>query len=826
MASGTVKVALLRLAGDLVNDARYALRTLRRSPSFVLVALVSLGLGIGTVTAVFHVIDAVFLRPLQIWRPNELVEVRMAESQGFGVRSGEYGEISRPLWDEIRMRQQVFSGTFAWRPDTFVVGHQGESQLLRGMRVGGDFFEVLRVQPWRGRLLTLLDEKETCPPKSAVVGYLFWQRYLGGQPINEGSHIYINGGATQVVGVTPPDFSGLVVGNRFDIALPLCQQPARRDVFDLIGMGRLRTGITIQAASTQLRAISAGAMMATDLTGYSTETREAYGRAQLTARSAATGVSLLRNQYDSYLWLLLAVTALVLTMACINLANLVLVKGGVRRHELALRLALGASRPRILRQLVTESLLLASAGACIGLGIAQAFGRGLVSLLSTTTAELHLPMITSWRVLLFACTAAAVTSTIVGVLPAFSITSVQPIVAMRSGGRGSVATALPGQRTLVALQVAMSITLAFTALLFIRSFHRLSAVDAGVRLSGIVVAMIDFQAIPAENADKLEERLLDAVKAIPAVLNVAATTIVPLSGDSWGHKVTVGSIEGGSRFTWVTPSYFDTLGIPVLTGRGFDSRDTPDSAPSAIVNQTFCARYLSGIDPIGKLIRTSPEPGYPSTTYEIVGVIPDTKYDSLRRATPPMTFAPIAQLPTRSPWIALIVHSKSAPAFVIEQIKRQLVKVDPMLLTEFMDLRRHVKESLARERLIATLTGFLGVLAILLVAVGLYSVISYVVVRRHSEIAIRVALGATQLEVVGMILRECRMQLTVGVMIGMLLSVASARSARAMLFGLAPHDPFTLLAACLLVSLIALTAIAFPAYRAARIEPMRILRQE
>jgi predicted permease len=316
------------------------------------------------------------------------------------------------------------------------------------------------------------------------------------------------------------------------------------------------------------------------------------------------------------------------------------------------------------------------------------------------------------------------------------------------------------------------------------------------------------------------------MRSVPGVLNAATTTNTPLLGASWEHSVRIGTQEGNSKFTWVSPEYFETMGIPVITGRGFTQSDTSSSPRVALVNETFIRRYLSGANPIGQTLRTSPEPDYPATVYEIVGVIPDTKYNDLRGQTPPMTFAPASQFPGQGPWTEVMMHSNLAPAAVAEAAKRIIAEKHPDVVTQFADFQKEIRDGLVEERLMAMLSGFFGLLAVLLAVVGLYGVISYIVAMRRNEIGIRMALGASRGDVVGIIVRQTLALLALGVGVGVVLTLAAVRSASSLLFGLQPNDPLTFVGASAILVSIALIASFLPARRASRVDPMVALRYE
>jgi predicted permease len=768
---------------------------------------------------------------LPIQNPGELVEVRiMGGNGGMGLNPGNYEGLTRLIWQEIRNQQQAFAGVFAWAASEVNVGHGAELRRVKAIRVSGDFFRILGIQPWRGRLI--LPEDETgCPESRVVVSYSYWQGEMGGGEIGSGSALVVDGVLKQVIGVTPPDFFGLSVGDRFDVALPFCQpKELRSDVFDTVVMGRLRPGWTLQRASTHLQAISPGILEATIPVGHSARTIDAYKRFRLAAFPASAGISSLRKQYNSSLWLLLALSGLVLLIACANLANLMLARATTREHEMAVRLALGASRARLLRQLLVEAALLAGLGAVLGVGIAQFLSRILVRALSTGSNSVHLAIAKDWRVLLFAAVAATVTCLIFGLAPAWRLTNAGPLSGIKARGRGIAGNhdRFSMQRLMIVTQIAVSLVLLVGALLFVRSFRKLMTFDPGMREANITVAILAFHQsnVAPSQYGKFSRQLLDEVRSIPGTLGAASTTNIPLLGSSWEHGINLGSAEGSSKFTWVSPGYFQTMGIPLIIGRDFNASDSSASPRVAVVNQTFVRRFLSGSNPIGKTLRTVQEPHYPSAVYEIVGVIEDTKYNDLRSKTPPMTFAPAAQFPDPGPWTVMMIHSSRDPALAISTLKRKIAENHPEIVTVSADFQTWIRDGLVRERLMAMLSGFFGLLAVLLSVVGLYGVASYMMARRRNEIGIRMALGARSGQVLGMVMREASQLVAIGILIGMALSLLAGRAASSLLFGLKPYDPLTLAAAAVLLAAIASLATLQPARRAAKLDPMIALRNE
>ena len=831
-------------AGYLLQDVRFALRTLRKSWGFAVTAVLTLALGIGANAAIFQLLDAVRLRNLPVAKPATLAAVRIKSgTRGFGITSGGDFDtmLSYPMWEQIRLHQQSFSGVFAWAQSGWVsLGEGAQERHAQLLWVSGQMFSVLGVPPLRGRMFTEKDDQPNCGLPGVAISYALWQGEFGGQDSAIGSRLIIEGHPTEVIGVIPRSFFGMEVGRGFDIAVPFCSlttyAPAaltttRSDFFWLHVVGRLKQGLTLEQASSQLSAMSPGFIEVTLPTGYSSTSLNIYKNFRLAAYPGGNGISWLRQTYDTSLWLLLGTTGLVLLIACANLANLMLVRASTRAREMAVRLALGASRWRLIRQLLSEGFVLAGAGTVLGIALAEIFSRSLVHFLSTGNNPVQLGISLEWRVLLFTGALMISTCAFVALVPALRSSRVEPGLALKSGSRGTTAgrERFSFQRLLVVSQIAVSVVLLVGALLFARSFWNLATLDPGFREKGILVTYVDLKrlALPPERYAPFIRDLLAAVKTVPQVESSATSTHIPLNPSStWSLGVRVNGAEGGSKFAWVSPEYFETMQIPLLTGRWFNDRDTQTSPHVAVVNEAFTRGYLAGISAIGKTIRTSAESGYPETEYEIVGVVKDTKYTDLREPTPPMVFAPADQFPDVRPWAVLLTRFSSSPSVAITAVREKISQISPAIRTEFHVFQTDIENGLNRERLMAVLSGFFGALAALLAMIGLYGVISYIVATRKNEIGIRMALGASPGSVVLMIVRQTLALLGVGVGAGLVLAIAAAKGANSLLYGLEANDPLTLFSAAGFLAAVALVASYIPAYRASRADPMNALRYE
>ncbi len=817
---------------SLLRDVRYAVRGFARSPGFTAVAIIILALGIGANTAVFQLLDAVRLRSLPIQKPQELVELRIiGGNKGFGVNDNEYTYFTIPMWQEVRRHHDPLSGVFAWRNADAMVGPPGDGKRIHGLEVSGEFFNVLGVLPWQGRLIEPQDEAG-CTVAKVVASYSYWKAQMGSEPITPNTSILVEGHSVQVLGVTPPSFFGVAVGDHFDLAYPTCIPPnPRREAFSFSVMGRLKPGWDVAHASEYFTALSPGLFESTAPTGYSAEKVKLFESFKLGAYPAAAGVSMLRDTYDSSLELLLAITGLVLLIACANLANLMLARANARQRELAIRMALGASRRRMLRQLLIESGLLALSGATLGVALAQPLSRLLVTALGTSQYSIHLAIVADWRVLLFAAVVATLTCLGFGTIPAMRGANADPIAALKSGERGIAGNRrqFHVQRLMVITQIAVSMVLLVAALLFVRSYRNLMTLDPGMRESGIVFGYFNFSTmdIKPENEAEFKRRLIEDVRGTPGIQNAAVTTNVPLNGSTWGHTVHVGAIEGSSRFTYVGPGYFATMGIPLLTGRGFTDSDTNATPLVLIVNQAFIRKYIGAAQPIGKLVHVMPEPQYPERTYQIVGTIPDTRYSDLREDSPPSAFVPAAQLPVdaQGPWVAMMIASNTGPN-AIAAIRRALEAKYPTMTLQFFDFQQGIRDHLVGERMMAMLSGFFGMLAALLVVVGLYGVLSYLIAQRRNEIGIRIALGAKRGQVIALVMRDTAAMLLTGIVLGTALALLAGQAATAMLFGLKPYDLATLAFAIVLLAVIGILASLLPAVEASNLNPVAALRNE
>jgi predicted permease len=817
---------------SVARDVRNALRGFASSPGFFFVVVATLALGIGANTAIFELLDAVRLRTLPVMKPSELAELRIVGgNHGFGISDGLFVNFTIPMWQEIKEHHDPFSGVFAWRVNDMLVGTQSESRRVNGLEVSGGFFNTLGVVPWQGRLIEAQDES-SCQITKVVASYGFWKSQMGGAPITQNTTIVAEGKSVQVLGVTPPSFFGIEVGNHFDLAYPTCTPPnPRREIFVYSVMGRLKPGWSVKQAFDYLNALSPGLFEKTAPSGYSADAVKTFMSFRLGAYPAGAGVSYLREAYSSSLNALLAITGLVLLIACANLANLMLARSSRRQREVAIRMALGATRGRLLRQMLIESALLAFFGAGLGVALAQPLSRALVASLNTTGNSIHLVIAADWRVLLFAAAVGAATCILCGTLPAVRSTRTDPVTSLRSGERGVMGNRHRFwiQRAMVVTQVSVSMVLLVGALLFVRSYQNLATLNPGFRESGIVKGFFGFGSLhlKQEALTAFKRQLVEDVRTLPGIENASATNNIPLSGSSWGHTVDLGALSGSSKFTYVSPTYFATMGIPILTGRGFTDQDRSDTAYVLIVNQAFIRKFVRGSSILGQHVHVRPEPDYPERTYEIVGTIPDTKYGDLRDDTPPIAFVPADQFPItgQRPGMAMMIAARD-PAGVERAVRHLFEQKHPGINMQFANFEQDIRDNLVGDRLMASVSGAFGVLAALLVVVGLYGMLSYFLAQRRGEIGIRVALGASRKRVVGESLLDAMRMLAMGLAIGVILALLAGREASTMVFGLKPWDPASLAAAAALLAIVTVMTSIVPALKAANVNPVETLRGE
>jgi len=829
----------------LWQDLKFGLRLLRFNTSFAGAAILSLALGIGANTAIFQLLDAVRMRTLPVKNPQELARVAIDHRKGAsGHFTSRYSDLTYAMWEQIRSQQQGFSNIFAWGPTRFNISPAGEVHDVQGLWVSGGFFQTLGVEPALGSLLLPLDDQQECASAGAILSYSYWQREYGGQRDAIGRKLTISRRPCPITGVAAQDFYGVEVGRSFDVAVPLCAEPViegddsqlkSRIGWWLAAMGRLKHGWTVERAAAQLRAISPGIFRAAMPTEFNASNAKHFLEFKLGATPAGSGISNLRQQFEDPLWLLLGLAGLVLLIASANLANLLLARASAREKEMGMRMAMGASRARLMRQLLAESLLLAAIGAALGALLARNVSQVLVASLSTQRDPLFVDMGMDWRVLGFTTALAVLTCVLFGVTPALRATSVSPSAVLKESGRGATQgrSRFGLRRILVVSQIALSLTLLVGAILFARSLNNLAKLDPGFQRDGIFVADIDFTArhLPKEGRVAFSDELLRRVRAVAGVEAAATAAIVPLSGDGIGHDVLMGDTgepEGEApvaAFNYVSPGFFETLQTAFLAGHDFDEHDRTGAPNVAIVSEAFVKKFAFGKNPLAMTFRVR-RMNWTSAPYQIVGVVEDTKYTDLREELGPIVYTPRAQNENPATDAQILIRSRAPLASLLSAIKTMASQADPDADITFFNFHQMIDDGLLRDRLMAKLSGFFGVLAALLAAIGLYGVISYLVERRRNEIGIRMALGADQQSIIRLVLRETGLLLVIGLVTGVALALTTAKAAASMLFDLKPTDVLTYLLAALSLSAVAALARYIPTRRAARLDPMAALRNE
>jgi predicted permease len=823
----------------MIQDLRFGIRMLLKHKGFTTVAILSLALGIGANTAIFQLIDAVRLRMLPVKAPQELVELRMANMDG--ARGGIWREpaVTFPIWEQIRDRQQAFTGIFAWGTDPVNLAPGGEVRRARALYVSGDFYSTLGVNAARGRVFTPADDQQGCGAPGIIISNEFWQREYGGDANIVGRQLAIADRSFEIIGVTPANFFGMEVGRSFDLSLPICAAALVRGnnrmysgiMWWLTVNGRLKPGWTMDQANAHLQTISQDIFKESLPADYPAASVDTYLASKLKPVPAGAGISELRETYSQSLWLLLAIAGLVLLIACANLANLLLARASAREREIAVRRALGASRGRLIRQLLVESLLLSLVGAALGAVLAQALSRLLVAFLSTSADPVFLDLVPDWRVLGFIAGLAVATCLLFGLAPAIRVTRRQPRGMMIGSGRVISASRerFTFRRALTVAQVALSLVLVAGALLFARSLANILTVDLGFRDENILTATATFQRLklPPERVQVFKDEMLERVRAIPGVEAAALTHIIPLrdwgGGSAWMDGPT--REQKSTRLSRVGPGYFQTLAVPLIAGRDFDSRDKVGAPDVAIVNQAFARRFTNGANPVGQRLWIAAAPGSPDTVYEIVGLVGDTKYQDLREEYRPIVYYAAAQ-DESGPGGTFLIRSRLPQSETVAAVKRVLNEINPAITVNFQGLKPLIDATVLREQLIATLSGFFGLLALLLACIGVYGILSYGVASRTTELGIRMALGAQRGAVFWLILREAMWLVLIGVAVGLPLIFAVTRLAATLLYDLSPTDPVSLAAAALLMVVVAMLAGYLPSRRATRVDPMVALRCE
>jgi predicted permease len=839
-AEAVREVRLLRLE-PLWQDARYALRLLTRDRRFALLAVFTLGLGVAANTAMFSIMDALILRTLPVPQADRLVHI----TPGPDIAAWSY-----PQWAELRDRQESLAGVFAWgtrgvdpaRGPRLALSRGGAADLVNGLWVSGSFFDVLGVSPARGRLITQRDDARGGGPDGpvAVISDALWQRRFGADPNVIGRSLSIERATFTIVGITPPGFTGPSAGAAFDVAIPLGTLPlvfGRDRLVEstwtwLSVMGRLKAGQRRETATAELARLQPLIQDATRPPSLGREQAAAYFKGPIGVSPSPGGPSPLRETYRRSLIALSALVGLVLLIACVNLATLLLVRADARHREISLRMAIGASRGRLMRQFLLESLVLSAISAAVGLVLANPLSRWLVAQLAMSGGPPVLDLPLDGRVLAFVVALSVAVALLSGLFPALRATTVDPIHGIKGRG-GSTGGPARFANRFIALQVALCVVLLVMAGLFVGTFASLLRRDPGFQSDRVLVVNVEtrFSAQRrAGNGLALYSRMVEALRELPGVAEVSFSSNTPVSDNNWDTV-----IENPPGRSWpqidrrvykniVSPRWFATYGIPFVEGRDFAPPDMVAGPASAIVNEAFARRYFPAGAAIGQTIRESAESNGsdPSPPLTIVGVVADSVYASLREIAPPTMYVPA----DGGSGMLSVRATGGAPGGMIPGVLRALAAVDRDVSVTSHSLADDLRTFTARERLLAWLSGALGLLALVLAGLGVYGVVAYSVGRRRREIGIRMALGANPSGVAGLLVRQVAVPVGGGIAAGVLVSLAAGQLVSALLFGVAPRDPATLLSAVLLLLGVAALASWGPVRRAAGVNPATTLRAD
>ena len=841
-------VKLLPWLVDGVQDVRVAIRVLSAAPIVTGVAILSLALGIGANTAIFSLVNSLMLRTLPVAEPERLV-ILSTEAARTQVSTTAW---NYALWEETRRRApQMFDGAVAWSDERLNLSTAGgEVQAVDGVYVSGDFFSTLGVPAVIGRTFTARDDVPGGGPDGpvAVISYGMWQRRFGGDANVIGTSLGIERTPFTIIGVTPPGFFGAEVGRSFDVAVPINAHRVIHGKDSDIDSGmvwlwimvRLKPEQSAEAATSLLRSVEGQLRKASNLMPEAMPPRSQLAF-PFTLVPASLGTSRLRQRYEQPLLVTLGIVGLVLLIACGNIANLLLARTTARRHELSLRLALGATRWRLVRLLLVEALLLAGTGALAGLVFARWASPLLVAQLSTSVTRVMLDLSLDWRVLAFTIAVTGMTAVLFGTAPAFKATRVAPIDALKEQSRGALGdtrSRLAGG--LVVAQVASSMVLIVAAGLLVGTFERLATLPLGFDSDRLLTVRVDATRASVDPSGRIPfyHQLVSAVAAVPGVAR-ASGSLAPPVGDGFNLGILdptdappsvpePGPVPfWNSRMTMlnqITPGWFATYGTTIRAGRDIDDRDTQGALPVALVNEAYVRKFLPDRNPIGETVTFFETP--PRT---IVGVVRDTVYVSVRDGVRPTVYVPLAQPdalgrgPTANVNIS-VRSSDGSPAVLAPRVAAALTAVDRNLAFTFRPLQDRIDASLTRERLVALLSGFFGALALLLAALGLYGVTSYAVTRRRAEIGIRMALGAQPAGVLRLVLVRVFILVGLGVIIGAAVSGLSSQFIAGLLYGLHPRDATTLVSAAVMLTVVGAIAGWLPAHRASRINPTQVLR--
>ncbi len=836
-----------RLEDDMLQDLRFGLRMLLKHKIFTAVAVLSLALGIGANTAIFSLLDAVLLKSLPVQEPDRLVFFGTGEAGGLtnNFPNGSTDLFSYPFYQAVREQKESFSevGALLSLPWSVHgrVNTNGASQEMEQMDVqlvSGTYFTTLGVNAGLGRSLTEADDETPGGHPVAVVSYAWWERHFNGDPTAIGKIITIDQTAYTIIGVAPKEFFGTKVGEAPDLWVPLAMEaqlpPAhwngRRDkeAQSLYLIGRLKTGVSAEQAGAAVNVIFKQSLQERAGAEPSAKRLQDIEQAKIDLTPAGKGFSELRREFSLSLQVLMVVVAIVLAVACANIANLLLARAAARQKEFALRLALGAGRIRLIRQLLTESLLLAGLGGIAGIVFAWWGSRLLVFMASASAEPLPLDVTPNLRILGFTLVVSLLSAVIFGTAPALRASRIEPNASLKSG-RGTVMSQSPLGKMLVVVQVALSLVLLVGAGLFVRTLINLQNLPSGFNQHNVWLFRLDTTATgyKVEQMAPLLREVEEQVKAVPGV-QAASFAFMSFNQGQWTSAIATREPtppEGQNRVVRnnvVGKDYFATLGIALVLGRNFNAQDTEKTQPVAVISEVMAERFFPDRSPLGQRFgRTLEKPDQ----FEIIGVVKDAKYGSLTEQPRPMAYYFYEQ--QGEVLNNFIVRFSGAPEALIPQVRRTIQEVNRNLpVDDVVSMSDQIGRSLVQQKLVARLASFFGLLALLLACVGLYGVLSYTVARRTNEIGIRQALGAQTGDVLWLVLKEALALVLTGVVLGLLTSLAATQTAATLLFQLQPNDPLTITLATVLLITVAALAGFLPARRAAKVDPLTALRCE
>jgi predicted permease len=822
----------IRWLEDLVSDLRYGMRALRRSPGFAAAAIFSLALGIGANTAIFTLINALLLRTLPVREPQQLVLVARSDMVSDRSTSFPY-----PFYRDLRDHNAVFSGVLCYTDMSPSLRVGASPERVTGELVSGNYFDVLGVRPYVGRLFTQEDDRVPGRVRVVVLSFGFWQRRFGADPGIIGRVIHLNTTPMTVIGVTPPGFDGLENGQSIDVRAPMMMQAEMfasapqlesRGSWWLGIAARLTPGVSRIQAEAAVRPMLFHYAQADGGPSMTQYRLRMLASERIVLDPLARGTQHLGNQFRRALYVLMAIVGVVLLIGCVNIANLLLARSRGRQREIAVRLALGAGRGRLVRQMLTESTLLAALGGVLGIGIAYWGARAVVSFSPQT---LTLDVAPDLSVLLFTLAVSMCTGLLFGLAPAIQSTRVSVTPELKGGDRSAGAARLSFGQILISVQVALSLVLLTGAGLFARSLHNLRTMDTGFDRRNIVVVKLDprVAGYSAEQTNRFYGEVRSRVEAMPGVRAVSYAVMGLVEHNNWGSGIRMEGYtrpEGdrGPLRNFVGPGYFHTAGNPIVMGRDFTAADTGASPHVAVVNEKFARFYFGKENPIGR--RIGAEGGKEPADYAIVGVAKDGKYASLREETPRYWYIPYEQYPMALD-LHLYVRTVGDAGAMTAALRRTIQDLDRnVLISDIKTLETQVDEDLNTDRLLAALATFFSLLATVLASIGLYGVMAYAVARRTRDRGIRMALGAERSDVLWLVLRQAMALVAIGIVIGVPVTLALARLVSSLLFGLQANDPVVLTLAGVTLAVVAAVASYLPAWRASRLDPMRALRYE